>query len=313
MTKFPAPNNLTVAAIYAAYEATAENWDQFGINVGELGNECDRALWYSLRWASVLEEFDGRKLRLFATGNREEDRLTADLERAGVQVFGAQERIRFVAGHVRGKIDGRALGVIEDPKTEHLAEFKSSNTKNFKIITKGPIRETKPEHFVQCQLGMHALGLTRALYLIVNKDDETLHQELIAYDAEFCTNILARAERIVTAMRPPAKISEKSDYFKCGMCHHQAVCHFNQFPRVTCRSCIHVTPDLNGDARWSCERWDKPLGFDEQKAACPSHLFDPDFVPGEQLDVNEAEETITYRMPNGSIWKDGSHDADANA
>jgi ribosomal protein S27E len=120
--------------------------------------------------------------------------------------------------------------------------------------------------------------------------------------------MLARAEKIINAKRPPAKISEKSDFFKCTMCRHQAVCHFEAMPRATCRSCIHATPEMGGDARWSCARWDKPLSFDEQKAACPTHLFDPDFVPGEQIDVDEEAETITYRMKDGSIWIDGGND-----
>jgi hypothetical protein len=56
------------------------------------------------------------------------------------------------------------------------------------------VKEAKPAHYVQCQLGMHALGLTRALYLVVNKDDETLYQERLEYDAAYCAKMLARAE-----------------------------------------------------------------------------------------------------------------------
>jgi rubrerythrin len=128
---------------------------------------------------------------------------------------------------VRGKIDARCIGLPEAPKTEHLAEFKSSNTKNFKLLAKdGNVKEAKPAHYVQCQLGMHALGLTRALYLVVNKDDETLHQERLEYDAAYCAKMLARAEahHQRDATRRP-RISEKSDFYLCGMCKHWAVCH----------------------------------------------------------------------------------------
>lgn len=302
----PTPFNSTVAAIYAAWEANAENWDGFGINVGDLGGECERAIYYSFRWVSPLEEHSGKQLRLFATGNLEEERLIADLERAGVQVFGTQERIRFVAGHVRGKIDGRALNVPSAPDTEHLAEFKSSNTKNFKLLAKDKIQKAKPAHYVQCQLGMHALGLTRALYLVVNKDDEELYEEIVHYDADFCARIIAKAEAIINARHPPPRISEKHDYYLCGMCKHWAVCHGKAWPRVTCRSCIHSTPEVSGDAHWSCGRWDKPVGFDEQKAACPTHLYDPVLVPGEQIDADEDAETITYRLHNGKGWTDGT-------
>lgn len=302
---FPEPMQHTVAAIYAAYMAVAESWDQFGINVGELGGECDRSIYYSFRWASELEKHDGKKLRRFDTGNREEERLIADLERAGVQVFGQQERIRFVAGHVRGKIDGRAIGLPEAPKTEHLLECKATSQKLFTPLAKNGVLKQRPAHYVQCQLGMHALGSTRALYLVVNTNDETLWQERIEYDAEYCLKMLARAERIITATRPPARVAEKHDKYPCIICRHQAVCHFDAFARVTCRSCIHSTPEMSGDAHWSCARWQKPLTFDEQKAACPTHLYDPDLVPGEQIDADETAETITYRMKNGTVWTDG--------
>lgn len=299
-------NNLTVNAIYAAYVAWKENFDSFGINVGELGGECDRAIYYSFRWASKLEVFDGKKLRRFETGNEEEERLIADLERAGVVVFGQQDRIRFVAGHVRGKIDGRAIGLPESPDEEHLCEFKATNDSSYKALHKEGCKAAKPAHYVQCQLGMRAFGLRHALYLVVDTNDDAIYQERIPYDAEFCDNILARAEKLIQASQPPAKISDKPDYYLCGMCKHWAVCHADAFPRVTCRSCIHSTPELGGDAHWSCARWDKPLGFVEQKAACPTHLFDPVFVPGEQIDADDESETITYRMKNGSLWTDGT-------
>jgi hypothetical protein len=89
-------------------------------------------------------------------------------------------------------------------------------------------------------------------------------------------------------------------------CKHKAVCHEDALPRVTCRSCLHSTPELSGDAHWSCSRWNKPLSFDEQKEACGAHLFDPDLVPGEQIDSDEIAETVTYKMRDGSVWIDGS-------
>src|SRR5690349_18906964 len=61
MTPLPTPISPTVAAIYRAYEAANDNWDSWGLSVGELGNECDRMLWYGLHWVSPAEQVDGRK------------------------------------------------------------------------------------------------------------------------------------------------------------------------------------------------------------------------------------------------------------
>lgn len=299
----------TVLAIYAAYEAANEHYDSLGISVGELGNECDRALWYGLRWASQPEQIEGRKLSIFRTGDRWEDALVADLQRIGVDVFGQQDRIRLVAGHVRGKIDGRAVGIPEAPKTEHLMEFKSSNEKNFKDLKKKGVKASKPLHFVQLQLGMHMFGLSRAGYLVVNKNDDERYFERVEYDAEFCLRILARAERIIRSDDPPSKLHEDPESkaaFACRWCKHKAVCHEGAMPRVTCRSCLHSTAEMGGDGHWSCARWSKPLGLDEQRQGCPVHLFLPGLIAGEQVDVDEEAETITYRLASGELWVDGA-------
>lgn len=305
MAPIPKPTATTVSAIYAAYEAAANYWDSWGISVGEANADCDRALWYGFRWVTPLERHNGRTLRLFETGNLEEDRLVADLQRIGVDVYGQQDKIRLVDGHVRGKCDGKAMNVPEAPKTEHLCEFKSSNAKGMREIIKKGCKEAKPLHYGQCQLGMHAFGLTRCLYLVACKDDDTLYAERIHYDAEFTLRLLARLERIINAATPPSRISEDPEFFGCRFCKHKPACHHGAWARVTCRSCLHSTPEMGGDAHWSCARWSKPLSIDEQKEACPAHLFIPELVPGRQLDVDEENETVTYELANGQTWVDG--------
>lgn len=79
--------------------------------------------------------------------------------------MGRQDCIRLAGGHIRGKCDAKAIGVPEAPKTEHLCEFKSSNDKSYEEIVKKGCKEAKPLHYGQVQIGMHAFGLTRALYL----------------------------------------------------------------------------------------------------------------------------------------------------
>lgn len=306
MAPLPKPRASTVRAIYKAYEDANEHYDSLGISVGLANTECDRSLWYTFRWSSHQQPIPGRNLSIFRTGDVWEERLVADLERIGVEVYGQQDRIRLVGGHVRGKCDGKGVGLPEAPKTEHLFEFKSSNDKGFKEIAKKGCKEAKPLHFGQVQLGMHMWGMTRAGYLVVNKNDDERYFERIDYDVDFCLRLLARLERIINAPEPPARLSEDPEFFKCLSCEHHAICHDGAWPRVTCRTCIHATPEMGGDAAWSCARWSKPLGVDEQKAACPAHLHIPALVPGEQLDVDEEAEAITYKLRSGKLWVDGA-------
>jgi len=306
MVPLPKLTSPTVRAIYAAYEAANESWDSWGLSVGELGAECDRSLFYTFRWASPPEAPEGRKVRVFRRGDLEESRLIADLEAIGVEVFGQQDRIRLLHGHVRGKADGRLIGLLEAPKTQHLFEAKSSNAANFRVLQKKGVKAAQPKHYVQCQLGMHAFGLTRAAYVVTNKNDEDIYLERIEYDLEFCLRLLARAQRIIEAQDPPPRISEKPDFFGCMFCKHKIVCHERALPRVTCRSCLHSTPEMMGDGHWSCSRWSKPISIDEQRAGCEAHLYLPGFVDGEQVDYDAGAETITYAMRSGEQWTDGA-------
>lgn len=305
MVALPKPESSTVRAIYQAYEDANQHYDSLGISVGEIGTECDRSLFYTLRWSSEPETMTGKTLRLFETGNIEEERLVADLEAIGVTVTGQQDRIRLAAGHIRGKCDGKAIGVPEAPKTEHLLEFKSANDKNFNDIQKKGCKASKPLHYAQCQIGCHAFGLTRALYVVVNKNSDELYAERIEYDFEYCARQIARVERLVRAHEPPSRISEDPEFFGCMFCKHHAVCHEQRFARVSCRSCLHSTPEMSGDAHWSCSRWSKPLSVDEQKQACPAHLHLPGLVPGEVIATDEERETVTYKLTSGKIWVDG--------
>src|ERR1700744_3897651 len=111
------PPNSTRASIFRAYEQARSSYEPVGINVGDLGHECDRKLWFDFRRASPAEQIEGRKLRIFDTGDIEERRILDDLRAIGCTISNEQERVRFVGGHVRGKIDAEALGVPEAPKT----------------------------------------------------------------------------------------------------------------------------------------------------------------------------------------------------
>lgn len=67
-------------------EHDAEN-DAFRAHLGGsmIGRSCDREIWYGFRWAK-RPDFDGRMLRLFGRGHKEEFIFVADLRRAGFKV-----------------------------------------------------------------------------------------------------------------------------------------------------------------------------------------------------------------------------------
>lgn len=321
MPTFPNPTASTVRAIYRAYEQNNSPRDGKTIPASQLAEPCERKLWYEFRWVSQHEELTGRQLRLFETGNVEEDRWIANLRMIGCEVVdreigrnGQEQQIRIdlAGGHVGGYLDCEVLDLPEAPKTIHVGEIKSHNLKSFTALKKDGVAKSKPLHFGQMQTYMHARGRDRAIYLAVCKDNDELYAERVHYDAAYTLRLLARAERIRDNHNPPAKLHEDPTAkmaFACGWCKHKAICHEGAWPRNNCRTCLYSTPEDGGG--WSCSRWNKPLSLEEQATGCPAHLTIPGLVPGEQIDCDEAAETVTYKLHDGSVWIDGATEKEA--
>lgn len=314
MSALPPPPQPTVDAIWAAREREAAErpaYEGYGIGASQLGRPCDRELWYGLRWISHPEEMTGRKLRIFERGDIEEDRIIADLRRAGLAVedvdpaTGKQWRFARANGFIRGKADGIATGVLEAPKARHVVEIKSLKASDWRAIVKHGLAKAKPEHWTQLHEGMAGLGIDRGLYVGTNKDTEEILTERIRLDPEEAARQEARALRILDDHGTPPRVADDPSSFACRFCRHKAVCHEGAMARRSCRSCIHWT--FTRDGMGHCERFDEPRQPDRQRLGehCPAHLFLPALVPGEQIDADETLETITYRMPDGSTWIDG--------
>ncbi|UXN70934.1 PD-(D/E)XK nuclease family protein [Devosia neptuniae] len=317
MTPLPTPISPTVSAIYAAYEASRDNYEGRTISIGTLAEECERALFYSFRWASEPEQFEGQRLRLFATGLVEEDRVIADLRAIGCEVVdvdestGRQITVTACGSHVRGKLDAEIVGLPEAPSKIHVGEFKSHNAKSFAALKKDKLRKSKPLHFGQLMTYMYLRGRDRGIYVAVNKDTDEIYAERVNLDVEYVIRLLARAQRIIDANDPPAKLHEDPNAkmaFACGWCRHRPICHEHAPARTNCRTCLYSSPTEGGS--WACGRFNTPLSAEAQAEGCPSHLTLPGLVAGEQIDADEDLETVTYKMhATGEIWIDGGQNA----
>ena len=198
MAELPAITSLTREAIFSAYEADTRDGFRTHLGASLIGKECERALWYDFRWATKAK-FPGRVLRLFETGNREEDRLVGNLRRTGATVLevdpetGRQFRVQAHGGHFGGSLDGVAINLLEAPKTWHVLEFKTHSNKSFNDVAAKKVRVSKPQHFAQMQIYMHLVGINRAMYLAVNKDTDDLYVERVEADTPLCRAITRKS------------------------------------------------------------------------------------------------------------------------
>ena len=298
--KIPELQINTRDAIYKNYEKKSDQKGRKHLGASEIGHECDRYLWLSFRWAKPAD-FDGRMLRLFDSGNQQEPRLIADLRGIGVEVWDKDEKgyqwsYKSLGGHFAGSLDGVGLGLPEAPKTPHLLEFKTANAKSFAAMTKKGVKESKPQHYVQMQVYMGWAGLTRAMYLMVNKDTDEIHAERIEFDQDAFNQAIQRAERIITAPEPAVTIADSAAGFTCKFCRFKEQCYETEAPAVSCRTCAHSTPEMDGDGRWSCAQGRPDMDVTAQRAGCGEHRHIPTLLGrfAELMDAS-ANNLLTYK------------------
>jgi hypothetical protein len=297
----------TLAAIEAGVLRSAEDGLRPHLGASLIGRSCERQLWYTFRWAKRAS-FEGRMLRLFARGQREEDALVNLLRNAGITVHAVDpatgSQFRFGSGHFSGSMDGACLGLPEAPKTWHVLEFKTHGKKSFDTLESQGVRKAKPEHWAQMQCYMAWTGMERALYVSVCKDDDRLHLERVDFDKEATDKLFERAERIINASEPPQRIGDAS-WYECKWCDYKDICHGTDAPLPTCRSCAHSTPEKAG--YWSCARnGHNEIPINSQKQGCEGHRYIPAMLHwAEVAQASHEDNWVTYRLPNGGTFING--------
>tara|TARA_B100000749_G_scaffold280793_1_gene278842 strand:+ start:19174 stop:20466 length:1293 start_codon:yes stop_codon:yes gene_type:complete len=304
----------TVQAIKAYWKTRGDSEPARGyLGASSIGIECSRELWYSFRKCSE-PSFDGRMYRLFNRGHKEEARFVEELRGIGCEVHefdenGNQFKVIACDGHFLGHTDGAVLGLLEAPKTWHLLEMKTSSSKIFARIKSKGIEKEKPQHLAQMQVYMHLTGLKRALYLVVNKDTDELYSERVRYDSVRAKGYIDKAQSIIDASSPPARISEKVDSFACKFCDARELCHgvsevAVKVPAIHCRNCSHSTPISDG--KWRCDHHSKEI----DGTPCEDHIFLPGLInfaePTDSFSNKDGSTAIEFTSEDGTVWHHGS-------
>jgi hypothetical protein len=291
-----------IAAAIDAHHARAKRQPRAHLGASLLGHPCKRWLWLSFRWA-VIEQFEGRMLRLFRRGNLEEAQVIADLRAIGCKIDVTQGKVDF-GSHVSGSCDGIIeSGVPGAEKSRHVLEIKTHSKKSFDDLARNGVERSKPQHYVQLQVYMHGLGIDRGLYAAVCKDDDRYHFERVHYRAEVAEVAVDAARQIALDPRPPARISADPTWYQCRFCPGRSICHEAKPTReVNCRTCAHST--ARGDSTWFCERWQATIPYAAQVTGCDSHALHPDLVPWD-LERSDGDDFDAYYRIAGDLVRNG--------
>lgn len=278
--KIPASTDYVAAAIDSAHEARAaveEPRPHMGASL--LGHKCDRYLWLNFRWA-VQEKFTGRMLRLFRRGQNEEATIVEDLRLAGIDIVdtdenGNQLRVDFGC-HVSGSTDGVLPNGVPQSKKPHVAEMKTHNEKSFNKLVQDGVEKAKPQHYTQMQTYMRGLGIDRALYIAVCKNDDRMYTERVKFDPAHADAAIERGKRIALSDRMPEPMPGASpSWFECKFCAMYDFCHNEGSVERNCRTCKHSQP--NPDGSWVCYRWEGTIPtVSDQFRGCSEYTIHDD-------------------------------------
>ena len=276
MVAIPEPMNTTAAAIYALHERRrVDDKPRLYLGVSELGEACPRRLWLNFRKVDI-ESIEGRILRLFDTGAREELRVLQELRDLGMEVVGGQHEVEACGGHLRGHMDAAVLGLVEAPATWHVVDVKTVKASKFRELQKNGAGKTFPKYAAQMQGYMGLTGMERAALIFVCKDtDEILIERLSFVKPEF-DRLMERGASIIFAAEPPPRISADESWFECRFCPFHKHCHGVAAPMVNCRTCAHSTPREDGS--WHCDHHDVPIPDEVQMVGCEEHRPIPALV-----------------------------------
>lgn len=258
------------------------------LGMSSIGEDCTRALWYSLHWCSK-KTIPARINRIFTIGNIFEEMIISDLKSIGIKCYRKglecesddiveitgqtneyQEAIEGFAGHSVGKIDGRGVGFVEFPNEELLLEFKTMADKYFRSVVEEGVQKAQPKYYAQVQRYLHGIDLEICCFIAINKNDCSYYFEFIHYDKNYALDLIRKEQSIIMSDAPPDKYYSFGHY-KCNFCNHNQVCHLSGEVWNNCRTCSYS--DMGDEGKWICtnrNKFDKDyeLSYTEQINGC---------------------------------------------
>lgn len=261
------------------------------IGMSQIGADCERQLWYSFNQCLTVEH-DGRLLRLFQFGHDMEQGFADLLKSVGFRVYLHGEGAELTAQDpdnvfFSGTADAVAVSPDTDifdgvkPNTPYVVDFKTASKINFNQFIKNGLLEWNQKYFMQlqCYMGFsEQFGkkpITNAMIFVFNKDNHEIATQCIEFNPEVFEAMRERANMLVDSEKPPVRLSDDPDFFKCRFCDYHDICHGELLAEPSCRNCGFGQKKISKGER--CEK-----GFDMQP--CVNHVFNPymfdgDFIP----------------------------------
>jgi CRISPR/Cas system-associated exonuclease Cas4 (RecB family) len=240
MVALPDRHDPTLAAIDREIERrAAEQPRRSYLGASQIGEPCERKLWYAIQPGVPREDWNAASLKRFEDGHRSEDvmahrlRLVSGVELHTVDETGEQFGFSDFGGAFKGHVDGLVRGLLQAPETPHVWEHKAVNEKKFAefqkikgaVGEKATLAEWDAVYYAQAVVYMHYFDMKRH-YLTVTTPGAREHASCrTEANPQMAMALRAKARRVIEATEPPARLSERPEFWKCKMCEFRAVCH----------------------------------------------------------------------------------------
>ena len=200
-----------------------------------LGQSCQRAIQYEfLQYdKDPGKDFSARVYRIFQAGHELEESIVKWFRDAGFDLRneksnGDQFGFEVAGGVIQGHIDGVLCGGPDCIKYPALWEAKSMSNKKFNAFVKNGVAKSHPQYAAQVALYQAYMNLSDnpAVLTAINKDDSSLHHEIIPFNAQLAQEISDRAVNIIQSgenMLP--RISNDPGWYECSWCSYSRRCH----------------------------------------------------------------------------------------
>jgi len=125
------------------------------------------------------------------------------------------------------ELKGHADAVIILDADTYVLEIKTTCASNFTLCARKGVRQWRSQYYDQIMLYMGMFGLSRGMFLVINKDTSELYEELVEFDSIHYEMLVEKARWLVRMTDPPPRISESKMFYVCKMCKFKGVCHDN--------------------------------------------------------------------------------------
>lgn len=205
--------NLLIDRALQAERSKAPKRNYLGAST--LGSACARAMQFQITHTQVDpgREIPGRSLRIFEIGHVLEDLAVNWLRLAGFRLLthdANQQQFGFSVcdGRMQGHVDGVFVGgpTVLALRYPMLFECKSMADKYWTKMVKDGVAAVYPQYAAQMALYQAYLAerfpsieRNPALFLAVNKDNASLHIELVPFDGALAQETSDRGVRVLCA------------------------------------------------------------------------------------------------------------------